>query len=536
MVTGPGWREYKLISRNEAWVNNSPLPQNDLAQQPAQPDQLQSLQQKLAAAEALNCHLSATLSALDARLNLANSAIDNLPGMLAYWDAQLHCRFANMQYLQWFGRTHDDMIGISMQDLLGPQLFAKNEAYIRAVLRGEDQSFERTLTKDNGETGYTWARYLAHRINGNIDGFFAIVLDISEIKRAQLLQARLADIVGSANDAIISKNPEGLIDSWNPAAERMFGYRKQRIINQPETLLITRERQLEDTAILERVKAGEYIEQWETRRTRLDGHILDVSINYSPIHNSEGQLMGISEVIRDISEKKQFDRMKNEFVSTVSHELRTPLTSIRGALGLIAGGVAGPLSQQCSSLIRIATNNCDRLGQLVNDILDVEKLAAGKFDFHLEHMDMRELVAQTVANDQAYARQLEVRLVLEVDANPCPVQADSNRIMQVLSNLFSNAIKFSNAGQQVDVTVSQHQGQVRVDVRDHGCGIDEQFRQRIFQKFAQADASDTRKVRHCGTGLGLSISKAIIEQHGGQIGYSSEVGRGSCFYFTLPMV
>lgn len=520
-----------MISRNDACVNDSPLPQHSLAQQP-----MQQLQQELAAAEALNSRLSATISALDARLSLANSAIDNLPGMLAYWDAQLHCRFANKQYLQWFGRTHDDMIGIRMQDLLGPQLFAKNETYIRAVLRGEDQSFERTLIKENGETGYTWARYLSHRINGNIDGFFAIVLDISEIKRAQLLQARLADIVGSVNDAIISKNFEGMIDSWNPAAERMFGYQKGQIINQPETLLIPCERQAEDEAVLARVKAGEYIEQWETRRTCLDGHILDVSINYSPIHNSEGQLMGVSEVIRDISEKKQFDRLKNEFVTTVSHELRTPLTSIRGALGLIAGGVAGPLSQQCSSLLKIATNNCDRLGQLVNDILDVEKLAAGKFDFHLECMDMRDLVAQTVANDQAYARQLEVKLMLEVDDTPCPVMADSNRIMQVLSNLFSNAIKFSNTGQQVDVTVRQHQGQVRVEVRDHGCGIDEQFRPRIFQKFAQADASDTRKVQHSGTGLGLSISKAIIEQLGGQIGYSSEVGRGSCFYFTLPMV
>jgi PAS domain S-box-containing protein len=509
------------------------LPVTVQMQMAQQQEELIQLRQKLDAARARNAQLDATVDKLHADLLLADSAIDNLPGMLAYWDNDLLCRFANMQYLTWFGRSHEQMLGIHIQDLMGPELFAKNEGFIRAALRGEDQSFERILIKENGETSYTWARYLTHRGEGEVRGFFAIVLDITEFKKAQLIQAQFADIVASVNDAIISKSIHGVIDSWNPAAERMFGYPKKQMIGQTEAMLMDKERQFEDAMILARVKAGEYIAQWETRRVCQDGRVLDVSVNYSPTHNSEGQLIGVSEVIRDITAHKQFDRMKNEFVSTVSHELRTPLTSIRGALGLISGGALGPVPERMAALMGVAVVNCDRLGLLVNDILDIEKLAAGKFDFDLQRVDLNELITRTIHNDQAFAQKFGVEFHLCSQCGPVFVLADASRIIQVLSNLLSNAAKFSHAGNQVDISINLQEEQVRVEVRDYGIGIDEKFKARIFQKFAQADGSDTRKIQRGSTGLGLAIAKTIIEQHGGCMGYSSELGQGSCFYFML---
>ncbi len=196
---------------------------------------------------------------------------------------------------------------------------------------------------------------------------------------------------------------------------------------------------------------------------------------------------------------------------------------------------------QMTPLISMAVNNCDRLAQLVNDILDVEKLAAGKFDFTLQRIDICALVSQTISNDQIFAQRLGVEFQLSGQSNaqssgpgaPIFVMADPKRIMQVLSNLLSNAAKFSQSGQTVDISITQEEDRVRVAVRDHGIGIDDKFKARIFQKFAQADSSDSRKIQRGGTGLGLSIAKAIIEQHGGQIGYESELGQGSCFYFIL---
>ncbi len=503
---------------------------------PLQSDQAQEirqLRQELAAARAHNAELTQTVDRLQAGLQLAHCAIDKLPGLLAYWDNDFICRFANSQYLAWFGRTHEEMIGIHVQDMMGPELFAKNERYLQLALQGEEQSFDRILIKENGEPSYTWARYVPHWVDAEVCGFFAIVLDITEIKQAQLLQARFADIVASVNDAIVSKDIHGIINSWNPAAERMFGYAKSQVIGQQETLLTSSEYQYEDSLILARVKAGESIDQWETRRVCLDGTVLDVQINYSPMQNSEGELIGISEVIRDITAHKRFDRMKNEFVSSVSHELRTPLTSIRGALGLIAGGAMGVLPERVTALMSVAVKNCERLAQLVNDILDVEKLAAGKFDFDMQSVDIGELVAQTLHNDHAFAQQYGVEFCLHNECGPIFVLADARRITQVMSNLLSNAAKFSHSGGKIDVSISHAEDQVRVAVRDYGLGIDEQFKKRIFQKFAQADSSDTRKIQRGGTGLGLAIAKTIIEQHGGYMGYSSQLGQGSCFYFLL---
>ncbi|MFI5445680.1 ATP-binding protein [Polaromonas sp. UC242_47] len=261
----------------------------------------------------------------------------------------------------------------------------------------------------------------------------------------------------------------------------------------------------------------------------------DFVINYFPRYGDggeEGRVVGFYGLGTDITELKRIDRMKSEFVSTVSHELRTPLTSIRGSLGLIAGGVAGQLPEAVKTLVGIAKTNCERLIRLVNDILDIEKIESGKMKLDLQAVDLKLLLAQALVANEGFGAAHKVGLSLHAPNDKVQVHVDSDRLMQVITNLLSNAIKFSPFGGAVEVHVSLPGTKVRIEVRDHGPGIPLEFRKRIFQKFSQADSSDTRQ--NGGTGLGLNISQAIVERLGGSIGFQTEAGAGSTFFIELP--
>lgn len=236
---------------------------------------------------------------------------------------------------------------------------------------------------------------------------------------------------------------------------------------------------------------------------------------------------------RDITERRKVERLKNEFVSMVSHELRTPLTSIKGSLGLIAGGVVGTLPPQLKSLIDIALKNSERLVLLINDILDIEKIESGKMAFHIEPFELTPLVEQAIEANRSYGEQFNVTFVFTEKLPEVKVKADSDRIMQVITNLLSNAAKFSPPNETVTVAIKRNNNNlIRLEVTDRGNGIPEAFRSRIFQKFAQADSSDTRQKG--GSGLGLSICRAIIERLGGKIDFTTEINVGTTFYFDLP--
>ena len=236
-------------------------------------------------------------------------------------------------------------------------------------------------------------------------------------------------------------------------------------------------------------------------------------------------------IVRDISERKAGDRLKNEFVAMVSHELRTPLTAIRGSLGLIAGGVAGELSPQARAMIDIAYKNSERLVRLINDLLDIEKIESGQMSFQRQPIELGHLLAQTIEANSAYGAHFGVSFVL-TPAPKLQVFADADRLMQVFTNLLSNAAKFSPSGEVVRVWLGQHAGMVRVGVSDCGPGIPEAFREQIFQKFAQADSSSTRTKG--GTGLGLNIARAIVERHGGKVSFETQTGVGTTFFVDLP--
>lgn len=237
-------------------------------------------------------------------------------------------------------------------------------------------------------------------------------------------------------------------------------------------------------------------------------------------------------MIRDLSEAKRIERMKDEFVSTVSHELRTPLTSIRGALGLITAGVMGNVPEPIHNMLKIAEDNSQRLSLLINDLLDLEKLQAGKFELNFQDVDIIKLIDHLVEAMSPVAESYQVT-IRRANNTGVTLNTDPSRLTQALSNLLSNACKYSPANDEVLINYKVINDQLMIEVSDHGAGIPEEFHSRIFTKFSQADSSDTRG--KAGTGLGLAICKELVEQMGGQIGYESEPGHGACFWLTLPI-
>lgn len=253
----------------------------------------------------------------------------------------------------------------------------------------------------------------------------------------------------------------------------------------------------------------------------------------SPVQDEAGRIIGRIYVYRDITKETEVDRMKSEFIATVSHELRTPMTSIKGSLGLVLGGIAGELPSEARDLLTIAQNNTDRLIRLINDILDISRIEAGKMEIKKAPLSVSEAINRAVQEIHGYADQRSITVIIRIAEQLPRAVADSDRLQQVLVNLLSNAIKFSEPGSQVNVTALRDGHYVRAEVRDQGPGIPPDQVSRIFEKFHRVDNASTRKTG--GTGLGLAICKAIIDEHAGQIWCESEVGHGSVFTFTIPV-
>ncbi|WP_122464517.1 CHASE3 domain-containing protein [Brevundimonas lutea] len=356
----------------------------------------------------------------------------------------------------------------------------------------------------------------------------------SLLGRVQATVARQQAIFDSAIDAIVTLNPSGSIESINAAGERMFGWSAAELDRRDVAVLVDLAGEGEG-AFLKRLGASHGALQGgivrELTARRRDGATFPVDVALGIMELPTGS--HIVAVVRDISERRRIEEMKEQFVSTVSHELRTPLTSIAGSLGLLAGGAAGALPDKAQRLIGIAHANSQRLVRLINDILDVEKIESGKLLLEMSPLDLRAIAERSLESAAGYAEERSVSLVLR-DGPAAPVRGDADRLIQVVVNLLSNAAKFSPAGGEVVVCVDPQTRIARLSVIDQGPGIPDEFRSRIFGKFAQADASDTRAKG--GTGLGLAISREIAERHGGRLWFESTPGEGATFHLDLPLV
>lgn len=350
-----------------------------------------------------------------------------------------------------------------------------------------------------------------------------------EVLRAS--EARYRAIFGHMIGGMLTFDGLGRIESVNPAAERMTGYREDELIGQSLVLLLADVPESDSDGFLRQAHRSSIGKVTEWRGRRKDGEIFPFEGALFRFETPEGGRFGAN--FQDISERREVDRLKAEFVATVSHELRTPLTSIRGSLGLLAAGVLGELTPQVRDLVSLAERNAVRLAALVNDILDFERLEGGQIQMRLADVDLQPLLDQSLESMRLMAA--EQRIVLLGTSTAARVRADADRIVQVLMNLLSNAIKFSPADCEVQIWAEEREGgRVRVFVRDQGPGISDGQRQRIFDRFVQVEVTDKREPG--GTGLGLAICKAIVEHHGGRIGVDSEPRVGSTFWFELPGV
>ena len=356
---------------------------------------------------------------------------------------------------------------------------------------------------------------------------------------------RLAAIVDGSDDAIISKDLDGVVMSWNRAAERMFGYTAEEMIGTSIRKIIPADRQFEEDEVLAQIRRGQKVDHFETIRQRKDGSLVPISLTVSPVINEEGKVVGASKIARDVSERRQAEiendqlyrslveanRLKDEFLATLSHELRTPLNTILGYTRMLRSGLL-PADKQPRALEAVE-RNAESLTQIVEDVLDVSRIVAGKMRLTIQSVDAADVVRRAVESVQFSASVKGIKIETEFSPGLGRVAGDPERLQQIVWNLLTNAVKFTDRGGRIHVSVERRQRKVLLVVSDNGAGIAPEFVPHLFERFRQADAGTARV--HGGLGLGLAIARQLAELHGGTIEAASEgLGSGATFTVTLP--
>jgi len=354
----------------------------------------------------------------------------------------------------------------------------------------------------------------------------------AEGAKARAATGRMAALLDASRSGVIMFDHERHVTYVNGAFRRIFGIGDAPVVQRTRNELEVRLRVLlckgKQSGVLaaEVDQAAGDTELWIQIPGEPKPRVLR---RYAAPVSAAGETLGWMEVFDDVTQAHELDQMKSEFISTVSHELRSPLTSIKGALALM---LDGKLDEESHELVAVSKRNADRLVRLVNDILDIEKIEAGKVTFNLKPTRLMDVIERSLEMNCAFAQGRNIELRLAQGVPDALVFGDEDRLIQVLTNLISNAVKVSPRGEQVSILVTRRGGMFRTWVQDRGPGIPEEFRSRIFQKFAQAERRDNSSTRK-GTGLGLTIAKALVETMGGRIGFETEIGRGTSFFFDL---
>src|SRR5581483_11199343 len=366
------------------------------------------------------------------------------------------------------------------------------------------------------------------------------------------VQEMLAAIVASSDDAIVSKNLDGIIMSWNAGAERLFGYTVAEAIGRPILMLLPPDRVQEETDILATLVRGERIDHFETERLRKDGQRIDVSLSVSPLKDARGRIVGGAKIARDITARKRLDvereellakeraarsaaeaanRAKDAFLATISHELRSPLSPILAWARMLRTSALDPDKTQRA--IETIERNARAQAQLIDDLLDISRIVSGKLRLQVAPVDLVKVIEAAIEVVQPAADAKGIRLQPLLDSDTGPVAGDPARLQQVVWNLLSNAIKFTPRGGRVQATLERVNSHVEIAVSDTGQGISSEFLPHLFERFQQADTGTTRM--HGGLGLGLAIVRHIVELHGGTVvAESPGEGAGATFTVKLP--
>lgn len=424
------------------------------------------------------------------------------------------------------GYTKEELAKISWPEITHPDDVAKVSESLQVVSEGELRPCTeiRIRCKDGTYKWISWSGVPVIEENK----IYSIGRDVTAQKTAEAEIKKLASIVQSSSEAILSIDERRNISSWNHGAELLYGYKSEEVLGRPVSVLLP---EGEQPSVLLTTPTMDTRSVHEVHH-RLDQSEVEVSLSLFPITDEFGLCSGTAAIVRDISKQKAVERCIAQFYSITSHELRTPLSSIRGVLGLLEGGLANPSTDEGRDLIALARTSCDRLVTLINDILDARNFDTGALEFNKQYLSADDMVSQAVANTAPMA--LECSVKVEISIPSAQLKGDKARLIQVLTNLLSNAIKFSPSGASVRVTGTlTERNTVRFSVTDAGPGIPRHERENLFQRFRQLDPSDTRAKE--GVGLGLSIAKTIVEQHNGAIGIDPDYTGGCSFWFELPL-
>jgi PAS domain S-box-containing protein len=451
-----------------------------------------------------------------------------------YWEQDEHFHLVSWSAPAWARWRNPDLPRPALD---APELTEADWGEHRAVLEAR-QAFRdleiRQVAPDGRQSWLSVGAVPVTDEHGKFRGYRGLARVITDRKlaeqRLRKSESQFRQLVEFMPAAIVLVGQDRRSVVHNKAYAELLGMRGEEIDGRLVREVLGDERYAVVEPHLERALAGEPT-HYATHR-EAGGRRIDLDVLHWPLRGADGEVEGVIVLGMDVTRLKEADRMKDHFVSVVSHELRTPLTSMRGSLGLLAGGVAGELPAEAKSLVDIALQNSDRLWRLVNDLLDIEKMSAGHVEFRIGPLDWRALLREAVESSRGLMQQFDVSFELE------PVEAlramgDPDRLSQVLSNLILNAAKFSPPGGVVTVGAGRLPGGgVRTRIRDRGPGIPEDFRGRIFQPFSQAESGDSRA--NTGTGLGLAISREIVKRLGGTMGFEDAPGGGTVFWFDLP--
>jgi len=430
----------------------------------------------------------------------------------------------------YLNRLAEELVGRPREELLGKNVWKLFPEAIDTVIYIESMKAVQEQQARQFEVFYPpLNKWFESKIYPTHEGLVVFSRDITEQKHAEAEMARYAAIVTSSDDAIVSKTLDGTITSWNTAAERMFGYPAEEAIGQPITLIIPPELHQEEVDILGKLRRGIRIQHYETVRLRKDGTKVAVSLSISPVKDRAGNIIGAAKIARDITERLELERRKDEFISMASHEPKTPITTLKGFTQLLRRKLEGQGLPEAVPTLTKMEAQVNRLTRLIDELLDVSKIQAGRVDYEEEPVDLAALLRETVELLQASS---PTHTLLIRGTHQAWIMGDQDRLGQMLTNLITNAIKYSPQANKVDLSITVSNMTVTLRVRDYGVGIPKADQKNIFDRFYRVR---DRHQAFSGLGLGLYITHEIVKQHGGDITVESEEGKGSTFVVSLPL-
>jgi PAS domain S-box-containing protein len=488
-------------------------------------EELTAMQQRL---EVINQELAASTSRLRMAIestNLGTWDYDPRSGAL-YWSKECH---------DIYGIPADQPVTFAV---FSEHLHGEDRSWVEAAIKqaidpikgGHYDLTFRIIRFDNRESRWVKVNGSVYFDNGMASRFIGTVLDITDIKDAEEKSAKLAAIIQSSDDAIISKTLDSIITSWNAGAQRIFGYEEAEMIGESIYKLIPGDRLEEEPMILRRLSAGERIQHFETKRQTKDGRLIDVSLTISPVKDLQGNIIGLSKIARDITEKKLDETRKSDFIGMVSHELKTPLTSLSALLQVANRKLQDSPDKFLADAMEKSNIQVRRMTAMINGFLNISRLESGKIHIERQTFDLEILISDMIS---------EARLTVSSHAiqfsscGPLEVQSDRDKIGSVISNFISNGVKYSPKGKNIEVACQMKDDQAIVSVKDEGMGIKPEDLGKIFDRYYRVETAHTRHIS--GFGIGLYLSSEIIERHGGRVWAESESGVGSIFYFSLPL-